>query len=278
MAGRSRAPQPVPERSTVNPPQGYTAAQLVFSDYFAGNSLDTSKWNTFITSRAGDGYAWNADGLPEGGSAEDAVNGNAADFYHPSQVRQSNGLSLVLATSHAAAGFTYVSGVVSTYGKYEITGGYLQFMVKMPDMAHGGWPAIWLMPGSGATDGDKGEIDVFEGGFLPAPRGLPASTPQNRVFVSNYHSPASGVVPASYDAGLDVTAGYHVYGVEYVAGVSIKTYFDGHLVGSFTEDIASCPYHIIINNSHASASTSDWHTTGATTTSVMSIKAVEHYL
>jgi beta-glucanase (GH16 family) len=261
-----------------SPPRGYTMSQLVFSDYFAGDKLDTSTWNTFITSRAANGSAWNAAGLPEGGSAEDAPNGNAADFYDPSHVQQSNGLSLVLAPSAVARGFRYASAVVSTYGKYEITGGYLQFLVKMPDMAHGGWPAIWLMPGSKATDGDNGEIDVFEGGFLPGNRGLPASTPPNQVVVSNYHSPSSGVAHASYNAGVDLTAAYHVYGVEYVAGISIKTYFDGHLVGSFTEDVAAGPYHIIMNNSHASASTADWHTTGSTTASVMSIRAVEHYL
>jgi beta-glucanase (GH16 family) len=262
----------------MGPPAGYTVSQLVFSDYFVGDKLDTSKWNTFITSRAADGDAWNAEGLPEGGSAEDASNGHAADFYYPSNVRQSNGLSLVLTPSAAATGFRYASAVVSTYGKYEITGGYLQFMVKMPDMTHGGWPAIWLMPGSGATHGDNGEIDVFEGGFLPENRGLPASTPQNQVVVSNYHSPSSGVAQASYNAGVDLTDTYHVYGVEYVSGVSIKTYFDGHLVGSFTKDVASGPYHIIMNNSHASALTSAWHTTGNTTSSVMSIRAVEHYL
>ena len=62
------------------------------------------------------------------------------------------------------------------------------------------------------------------------------------------------------DTGVDLSAGFHRYGFEYRPGVSIKMYFDGGLVASYTTDIPSGPYYLILNNSVAGAAADPWHT------------------
>ena len=71
---------------------------------------------------------------------------------------------------------------------------------------------------------------------------------------------------------------FHTYGMEYDPGRSIKTYFDGRLVGSWTQDISTTPYEIVIWNSQASAGTSGFHTTGVSPNpSDLSVAEVQAY-
>jgi beta-glucanase (GH16 family) len=256
-------------------PSGYSSSQLAFDDAFAGSSLSTNNWNTYWTSRAANGYPWNANLYPTGGSG-DSLNHTYDSYFMPSQVKVSNGLDLTMVPNSQVSGMNYVAGAVTSYGHFQLTSGYVQVLAKMPDSSTGAWPAIWFLPGPGGTGGDRGEIDLQEGGFLPSNVGLP-STPVNHIFVSHYFEPNSSTVVASYDTGVDMTAGYHTYGMEYKPGVSVKTYFDGHLVGNWTTKINTDPYEIIINNGHAANSTSGWHTTGSVSSSDFYIKEVQAY-
>ena len=94
-----------------------------------------------------------------------------AEYDMPSRVSVNNGLTLdAIRQSITALGVTYpeASGVVSTYGKMEFTGGYLQISMKQPS-GDGAWPSLWLMPGQGAgNSGDNYEVDLQEGGFTGA--------------------------------------------------------------------------------------------------------------
>ena len=59
-----------------------------------------------------------------------------------------------------------------------------------------------------------------------------------------------------------MNSGFNIYGMQYIPGRSIKTYFNGRLVGSWTQNISTTPYEIVIWNSQASDNASGFHTAG----------------
>jgi beta-glucanase (GH16 family) len=256
------------------PPAGYSAGQLLFDDQFSGTSLNSARWNTLMGGQ-GD-PAWNAAGLPAGDSA-------AGTYFHqtyfsPAQVSVSNGLTLTMVpdTRYSSRGYGYRSGVVTTDGKFTLRSGYVQIKARMSDASRGGWPAIWFINPDGG--GGSQEIDLQEGGFTPKGAGLPGRTPENNIFVSTYHTPSDRQSDFSHVTPEPMNAGFNVYGMEYIPGRSIKTYFNGRLVGSWTRDISTTPYEIVIWNAQASANASGFHTTGEPgDPSVLSVAEVQVY-
>ena len=230
------------------PPAGYSAGQLIFDDQFSGTSLNAARWNTFMVGQ-GDAL-WNSNGLPAGDSATGTHFHQT--YFSPSQVTVNDGLTLTMVpdTKYSSLGYGYRSGVVTTGGKFKLRSGYVQIKAKMSDASGGGWPAIWFIdPSSG---GGSQEIDLQEGGFTPAAAGLPSGTPENNVFVSTYHTPSGSQSSFSYVTPKPMNAGFNIYGMEYIPGRSIKTYFNGRLVGSWTRNISTTPYEIVIWNTQAS--------------------------
>ena len=240
------------------PPKGYSARQLIFDDQFQGKTLNYDHWNTFMGGQ-GD-PTWNAAGLPLGDSA-------AGTYFHQtyfaaSQVNVDNGLTLTMVpdTKYTKLGYRYRSGVLTTDGKFTLQSGYVQIKVKMSDASKGGWPAIWFIDPKGG--GGSQEIDLQEGGFTAKSAKLPSRTPENKVFVSTYHTPSGGQSNFSYATPKPMNAGFNIYGMQYIPGRSIKTYFNGRLVGSWTHNISTTPYEIVIWNTQASPNAGGFHTTG----------------
>jgi beta-glucanase (GH16 family) len=240
------------------PPAGYSAGQLIFDDQFPGTSLDTARWNTFMTGQ-GD-HVWNSEGLPAGDSA--AGTQSHQTYFSPSQVAVNNGLTLTMVpdAKYSSLGYRYRSGVVTTGDKFTLRSGYVQIKAKMPDVSQGGWPAIWFIDPN--NDGGSQEIDLQEGGFVANSAGLSRNTPENKVFVSTYHTPSGSQSDFSYATPKPMNAGFNIYGMQYIPGQSIKTYFNGRLIGSWTQNISTTPYEIIIWNAQAADNTSGYHTTG----------------
>lgn len=260
--------------SAMAPPPGFSTGQLVFDDQFTGTSLDAAHWNTFMTGQ-GD-RIWNPSGLPPGDSA--AGTRVHQTYFSPSQVTVNNGLNLTMVPSSAysSLGYGYKSGVVTSSENFMLRGGYVQIKAKMSAASRGGWPAIWFIDPNGG--GGSQEIDLQEGGFSPTDAGLPSGTPENNVFVSTYHMPSGGQSDFGYATPTPMNAGFNVYGMEYDPGRSIKTFYDGRLVGSWTHDISTTPYEIVIWNSQASDGASGYHTTGTSPDpSELSVAEVQSY-
>lgn len=240
------------------PPPGYSAGQLIFDDQFRGTSLNYDHWNTFMGGQ-GD-HTWNSHGLPIGDSAAGTY--FHQNYFSASQVSVNNGLTLTMVpdTTYSSLGYKYRSGVITTGGKFALKSGYVQIKAKMSAGTQGGWPAIWFIdPSSG---GGSQEIDLHEGGFTASGARLPSGTPVNNIFVSTYHTPSGKQAGASYATPEPMNEGFNIYGMEYIPGRSIKTYFNGQLVGWFTRDISTTPYEIIIWNTQATPGTWGFHTTG----------------
>lgn len=255
-------------------PVGYSAGQLVFDDQFPGPSLNSAHWNAFMTGQ-GD-QVWNSAGLPAGDSAAGAHFHQT--FFSPSQVTVNDGLTLTMVpdAKYSSLGYGYRSGVVTTGEKFALRSGYVQIKAKMSDASQGGWPAIWFIDPSSA-DGSQ-EIDLQEGGFTPNSVGRPAGTPENNLFVSTYHTPSGDQSEFSYVTPKPMNAGFNTYGMEYIPGRSIKTYFNGTLVGSWTQNISTTPYEIVIWNAQAAPNTSGFHTTGESANpSVLKVAEVQVY-
>jgi beta-glucanase (GH16 family) len=262
------------EGAGMAPPAGYSASQLIFDDKFSGTSLNSAHWNTLMDGQ-GD-PAWNPDGLPAGDSA--AGTHFHETYFSPSQVTVSDGLTLTMVpdTKYSSLGYGYRSGVVTTGNKFTLRSGYVQIKAKMSEASSGAWPAIWFIdPRSG---GGSQEIDLQEGGFTPTSVGLRSGTPENNVFVSTYHTPSGSQSDFPYVTPKPMNAGFNIYGMEYIPGKSIKTYFNGRLVGSWTQNISTTPYEIVIWNTQASVNTSGFHTTGESPNpSDLSVAEVQAY-
>ncbi len=258
-------------------PPGYTAQQLIFDDQFSGTSLDTTKWNTFLGDQ---GLVWNDNGnLPAPYSGPNVPGaGSEAQMFGPSQVGVDNGLTLTAQrnTNAYAATYPWISGVVTTEGKFSLpTGGwYVQVKAKMPDQSQGMWPGLWFLPGvPGAA---ASELDGYEGGLL-------GNSPDNEQGHSVYFTNQGVQLGGLWSTGADVSAGYHVYGVQFIPGHSITTYFDGRQVWqlktSSAAPLAAEPYEIILSLQVATEATSPWHsvTTGDTPSATMNVAEVQAY-
>lgn len=265
----------------LRPPSGYLGSQLQFQDTFAGTQLDPSKWVSYIASRGSDGIPWNSNG--SGGSSLEnpglVVN---KDYDLPSQVHVRDGLDLSAnrqptsgVLGSAARVYPWRGGVVSTYQKFDTTGGYVQVEAKVP-AGSGLWPGLWMLPGPGTTHADHFEIDIFEGGFTA--RHVPAG----RTYAWHLHTPRS-TIGGVVDSATDLSAGYHVYAARWVPGRSVTWYLDGRVVGqvtSATAPIPTQPMELILDLGVATPSAGSYHSVpnGSTPrTAQLSISEVQVY-
>ena len=263
---------------TLSAPAGYSSSDLVFQEDFSGTTL-SSYWHTYLTSNAANGWAWNSNG--SGGSG--MGNQNNAEYDMPSQVSVSNGMLDLTAIRQPVDGiaggtpytFPVTSGSVTSYNNFEFNGGYLQISMKAPS-GDGAWPALWLLPGAGAgSSGDNFEIDMQEGGML-------GSGPANQNFAWHLHTP-SGTFGGVVNTGVDLTAAFHTYAIDWQPGKSITWYLDGKQVGQVTSaqaPIPNEPMELMLSNTVANASTSGWHTaldSSTPSTMQMQIDSIQLY-
>jgi len=120
--------------------------QLVWSDEFNGNSLDTSKWQ----------YEVNCDG---GGNNElQCYTSNA------NNLKVANGQLTITAVPQSYNGKQYTSARINTMASAAWKYGQFVISAKMPNGAYL-WPALWMMPRDSVYGGwaASGEIDIFEG-------------------------------------------------------------------------------------------------------------------
>jgi beta-glucanase (GH16 family) len=243
---------------TLSAPAGYALSDLVFQEDFSGTTLD-SYWHNYITSNAASGYPWNSNS--SGGSG--MGNQFNAEYDMPSQVTVSNGSLNLTAIKQPVNGvaqgspytFPVTSGGASSYGNFEFNGGYLQISMKAPS-GDGAWPALWLMPGKGAAgSGDNFEIDMQEGGMY-------GPGPANQNFAFHLHT-SSGTFGGVVDTGVDLTAGYHTYAIDWQPGKSITWYLDGKQIGQVTSaqtTIPNEPMELMMTNQVGNSASSGWHT------------------
>jgi beta-glucanase (GH16 family) len=181
----------------------------VFSDRFSGSTFDTTDWSTC--------YHF---GCTDGGNKE-------LEWYRASQVTVRDNAVALTVVPEQTNGKQYVSGMLSSYGKFSFLYGYAQIVAKLP-VGQGLWSSFWTEPESGAW---PPEIDIFENW------GQSDSVNLYVHFGTADHFVHSAVyLPTASSA-------FHTYGVDWEPG-SITWYVDGFPWAHFDVSITQPEYLI----------------------------------
>ena len=114
--------------------------QLVWSDEFNGDAVDTSSWN-FETGGSGWGN-------------------HEQEYYQPENASVENGFLVITGKKEEVNGKHYTSSRMTTEGKHEFLFGRIEARIKIP-VGQGLWPAFWMLganikqvpwPACGETD------------------------------------------------------------------------------------------------------------------------------
>jgi beta-glucanase (GH16 family) len=191
-----------------------------------------------------DGYGVWRKTVPAPYSAGDSGKFNA-EYYDPANlITGPDGLKIKTERSNKFSGYTWASGALTSHGAYYFKSGYINFKAKVPDSKNGMWGGFWFLEGGG-------EIDLIEIGFTKG------NIDPNRIMAFNLHT--SGNSQQLIDTGIDLTKDFHDYGLEYSPGKFVKAYLDGKLVGTYTNNVPTGGYEVIINGQVAQNS-QGWHT------------------
>jgi beta-glucanase (GH16 family) len=173
----------------------------VFADHFNGTTLNQAKWSTCQFS--------------------DTVGctnpeNNELEWYQSSQVKVHDGTVSLTVIPKKSHGKQFISGIISSHGKFSFEYGYVQIVAKLPK-GMGLWSAFWTAPENGTW---PPEIDILENW---------AQSPNVNLYIhfgDQNHFRAAGVAVPSYDTT------FHVYGVNWTPR-SISWYVDGKLTVRF---------------------------------------------
>lgn len=131
-------------------------------------------------------------------------------------VLTADGLEIHVTAGQNAKNLPYLSGVITTEGRFSQTYGYFEIDAKLPS-GFGFWPAFWLLPSDHSW---PPELDVFEEyGKAPEIVSLTAHSGSGGKHDFTFHN-----VTVS-----DVTKNYHRFGVDWEAD-KISWVIDGEIV------------------------------------------------
>jgi beta-glucanase (GH16 family) len=167
--------------------------QLVWSDEFNGNTVDTTNWNFEI----------NGEG---GGNHEQ-------EYYQATNATVSNGNLVITGRKEDVGSSHYTSARMTTQGKREFTYGRIEARLKMP-VAQGFWPAFWMLGSNIKSVGwpASGEIDIME------------HINTDSLIYGTPHWDNNGHIQKG-DTIASTPSDYHVYAIEWDAS-SIRWYLD----------------------------------------------------
>jgi len=214
-------------------------------------SIDLTQWSTYITNYAAHGFPWNSDNA--GGSSIGSGLYND-EYFLPSHIDRTSGIVAITATPGATEpGYSWTSGVLSSYGHASFLGGYIQIEARIPDTTTGAWPALWLV--ASPSDPDTDEIDLFEGGLT--------SYDDTNYNYSGFIHTDGKMAGGTFKLPTDLAAGVHTYAINWVPGKSVSWYLDNKLVETVTSRqvrIPSKPMALILDMQVAAPPSSGWHT------------------
>lgn len=177
-------------------PDHFSTSQLAFSDEFATNSLDASKWSTE--------FPWGRDRSSVG----------ELQYYAPDAFTFEDGALQITATENPAGNsHRYDSGLISSHSSFDLEYGRFEMRGMLPQ-GQGLWPAFWLLPVNGSW---PPEIDIFES------LGHDSDTVYMNVHWEDdgQHGQKQGEL-----SGPDFSSGYHTFTVDWTPN-TLTWYVDG---------------------------------------------------
>lgn len=211
--------------------------ELVWSDEFDGDKLDTSKWEVML----GDGQSY---GLPSGWG------NNELQFYRRENIEVKNGYLIITAKKESYGGKSYTSGRIRTKGKGDWLYGRFEMRAKMP-IGRGLWPAFWMLPSSTKYGGwaASGEIDIME--YIGhEPNTVHGTLHYGGTWPQNVHKGSSYTLPSGTFAD-----DFHTFALEWEPK-RMSWFVDGRVFRRTSEWYSTngpypapfdVPFHILIN-------------------------------
>ncbi len=186
-----------------------TKWELVWSDEFAGDSINLSKWAF-------------QEGTKADGGADDWGN-QELQYYTKDNARVEDGHLIISAKREDMGGKSYTSARLWTEPTYSKKYGKIEARISLPE-GQGLWPAFWMLPKSleYGVWAASGEIDIMEA------RGrniyeVDGTIHYGKQWPNNVYSGSSYRFPQSEDI-----TGMHIYSIEWEPG-EIRWYVDGNL-------------------------------------------------
>lgn len=197
--------------------------QFIWGDTFDG-TLDAQKW-----------------GALEGTTSP------GTDLAYASFDVTTSSSNLVLTTEKRQYGSkAYTSGMVWTKGRFSFTYGKIEVVAKVPPMGTGIWPALWLQgnatynwPGPGGNEIDFAEM-----------WNTPYEVKHALHYADTPNGPDLGATQGcKYVSPVDLSAGYHTYGVIWEPGPTLTFTVDGQQTCQMSPqgNYFNTPMHIIMN-------------------------------
>ncbi|MGN6618044.1 MAG: glycoside hydrolase family 16 protein [Ilyomonas sp.] len=168
--------------------------QLVWSDEFDGNAVDTSSWNFEI---GGEGWG-----------------NHEQEYYQPANATLANGNLVITGKKEDVGSNHYTSTRMTTKGKREFQYGKIEARIKIP-VGQGFWPAFWMLGSNISAVGwpKSGEIDIME------------HINTDSLMYGTLHWDNNGHVQSG-DTLTSTPSDYHIYGIEWDSS-AIRWYIDG---------------------------------------------------
>jgi hypothetical protein len=263
------------------PGSTWTHAEATFTTHFrnlkdwnyGSTDLDFSTPGSYIPEgETGSKPDWGSDLCPCSSSSDYDLPGNVSQTstgannslfstYTP-QIFKKNGWGLTFTahytgpktydtTNEGDQTYTWTSGMINTFNKVDFpnpkkgyTDAYVQIKAQMmgyEGQDNGAWNALWFL---GATNPATQEIDLQE-------TGLTGDSP-NMMFSHDWYPDDSDTQVVDYTSPEDLSAGYHVYGMEIDEKTNtLSMYLDNKLVGTDTNAGSTGPWFIILDGAIA---------------------------
>lgn len=177
--------------------QAQDAWELVWSDEFDGNALNSENW----TPQTGTGTAY---GLPAGWG------NNELQYYtgFNDNIVVSDGTLKIIAREQNLGGRNYTSARIRTLNKQEFLYGRIEARIKLPSTP-GIWPAFWMLPTDSPYGGwaASGEIDIMESVNFA-----------DRIFGTLHYGsnwPNTQSAGPRFSDGTDFSADFHTYRIDW---------------------------------------------------------------
>jgi beta-glucanase (GH16 family) len=166
---------------------------------------------------------------------------NEAEVYDASSTSVTDGVLTIAATPKPGQPLPYTSGIITTQYSFSQTYGYFEIRAQLP-AGSGLWPAFWLLPLDKTW---PPEIDAMEAFGDTNPANGEGSRTQ--IHYASHTPPDNQICGNWFDTKVDVTAGFHTYGVDWEPD-GITYYFDGTPYATCPPNpAANKPFYMLIN-------------------------------
>ncbi|MFC0047263.1 family 16 glycosylhydrolase [Rheinheimera tilapiae] len=192
-----------------------TGWNLVWSDEFDGQSIDSNKWNFEVNCAGG------------GNNEKQCYTADKANAFTSGGM-----LNIVAKPAATGAEKPYTSARITTKKKADFKYGRFEMRAKLPS-GQGAWPAFWMMP-TDSVYGDwprSGEIDIMEAVNLKV-KDAKGNVESNVHGTLHYGKPwpnnSSSGKNYTLPGGKNPADDFHTYAVEWQQG-EIRWYVDDYL-------------------------------------------------